>query len=699
MRFPIVLSLLFFFLHRGDAFLYRLFAAAEETPAAPPSSPQHGQAYPELQPTDLDELSSLPDDLFTLTSPLLSQAMSIGQQQLSALSTSSHAACSNATSISVLHPLCHRLSEQHNKMRLAMLLTNCHLARSQLSSYPCSADSDVEDCAAAMGRDAVAFGAYTLFLLHAESVCLHVLHRHAQEATVEVIASLFSATITTAKQLQAFQHDTRALSTSLLASLTSQYRDLSSFLTHLAANESSHYADIRDRAQELQSAQQDTLDSLRAQSDKLQGVLQAVARVGDEVQQGQQELGERQHAMGQQQLEQAEALKESRSLMHVMHEDQRAAGAAAIDALSSLLLLHGSLLAAQKETRSVLEELTSDVTAGFTGALSSLSTLSSQQKDAFAQSERGLSSLLQAQSSLHELQEQTRGGVQSVRADVERLRQEELEGFTRAGELISRMEAQAAKANSALQSVLGVVSDNVERILALDLAMLAELLRWSSILFYTCASTAFYVTTATKRTSGARSYVFLCILAAVLLERAAFSRDAAVDVSAYPHHVFLIRTALCTVCALLTLLSAAMYRDYAQLSFRMQQRTATAVDEHGRLIHRLLDSLIVTPPTPPLKYERHDVHHLSDDVVLADIVGDNAIVVPFDLDDRQRRITDFYTRTPSGVSAASTKRRSRRERHEAVAAVDDAAVASSAEKVKKARSRSRKSRKTQSSLY
>ena len=587
----------------SHAFFHRLFASADRrlallpTISRPPPDLPSPSAYSALEPTDLDALSSLSDDLFSLTSPLLTQALTLGQQQLSSLSPSSHPICSSATSTSVLHPLCVHLTDS-SKMRIAIALTNCHLARARLQFYPCADDDDPASCTSVIGRDAVAYTTYTQFYVHTDNVCLHVLRQHAQESTLAAITSLFSATINTAQQLHAFQRDTKTLSSALLTSLTTNYRNLSTFLDTLAANESTHYADIRDRAQLLHSAQQQALDTLQGQSEQLQGVMGGVTRVGEEVMEKQAELGQRQREMVELQQEQVDELGQARQQMRALHEDQRQAATAAIDALSSLLSLHQTLLTAQRESRAVLDDLTADVSAGFTGALSSLSSLSSQQREAFAQSQQSLTSLLEAQVDLQRLQEETKGRVQGVREEVELLRAEEVKGFARTGDHLHRMESHAAKAELALQRVLDTVSGNIERILALDLSMLGEMLKLSSILFYLAISVASWIITATERTHTARLYTFLAILIALLFERWLYHSVALTD---YPRYTFLTRAGLCAACGALTLLSAARYRDYTQLSYAMQQRNAALLQDNHRLIQQMLLSITpqVAMPPPP----------------------------------------------------------------------------------------------------
>ena len=705
---------LFLCLHltRSHAFLDQLFGVASASSAhsssqsttqkEPPSSPP----YPDLQSPDLDALTSLPDDLFSLTSPLHTQALSLGQQQLSSLSPSSHPVCSTAASLAVLYPLCQRLSDE-SKMRIAIGLTNCHLARARLQFYPCGESDDVVACSAVIGRDAVAYNTYTQFFVHSDNVCLHVMRQHAQEATMAVISSLFSATISTAQQLHSLQHDTQALSAALLSSFTSNYHNLSSFLDALAANESSHYSDISSRAERIHSSQEETLTSLHSQSRQLEGVIAGVNAVGQELLSQQTELGDAQRDMSRMQAEHRGELAEAKQQLGALHAEQREAAAAALEALSSLRSLHRSLASAQNETRAVLDGLTSDVSDGFGDALSSLASLSTQQREAFAASEQSLASLVEAQVGLQRLQEEVKGGVVGVREEVERLRAEELEGFVRTGDHLSRLESQAVKAETALRGVLDSVHGKVERILALDLSMLGELLKLGSIAFYLALASAAFVITATERTGAARLYVYAAMMGALMLERLLATRGVE-GTEGSRGYTTLIRVGLCTLCGLITLLSAAFHRDYSSLSYRLQQKNAQLLEQSQqrlqtieRLLHGDAGGAAIPPP-----YSEWEEGEEGAGLNKAELTGeDGEGLAPFVMDERQRLITQFFHSPHQQDGEATEKRQSRRTLHEQGKAEGGAAVRAASSSRRRvsdggqaARSRSRKSRKTLSSL-
>ena len=722
MRHPVRLSsalflpLLFLVLHLSgaDAFLEQLFGASAASPSPPSAAkkaPSSSSPYPELQTVDIDFLTSLPDDLFSLTSPLHTQALSLGAQQLSSLSPSSHPICSSAASLSVLYPLCRHLSDA-SKMRIAIGLTNCHLARARLQFYPCGDDEDVESCSAVLGRDAVAYTTYTAFFVHSDNVCLHVMRAHAQEATMAVISSLFSATIHTAEQLHSFQHDTQQLSAALLSSLTSNYRNLSSFLDTLAQNESEHYEDISQRAERIHHSQEEALTSLHSHSQQLHDVLSGVDRVGQELLSRQAELSDGQRELSEQQLQQRGDLQEARQQVQQLSVEQRQAAAAALDALTSLHSLHRSLHTAHNATRAVLDSLTSDVSVGFEDALSSLTSLSSQQREAFAVSERSLAALTTAQEGLRGLQEEVKLRVVGVREEVERLRAEEVEAFVRTGDHLHRLESQAAKAESTLRGALETVHGKVERILAMDLSMLGELLKLSSIAFYAALAVASYVITATERTGAARLYIYSAIGGALMLERLVQS-EAVAGPEKSPPYTFLIRAGLCAVCGLITLLTAASYRDYATLSYRIQQLNARALQESGerlQVIERMLHSQANVAAVPPPDYTEWEEGDGGEMLPGEGQEGEEWLI-PFEMDDRQRLITQFF-HGPGGEQAGGEgvkKRQSRRSLHDSGEGEGKAAVAARETSTSRrrvsdgtkaaSRSRSRRPRKTQSSVY
>ena len=697
---------LFCGLSRATAFsLLGLFTSSNSTNDTGHISQPAATSYssPPTLYSALSDLSSLPDDLFALTSPLVSQADSIGAKQLLDLSDSTDPLCRATTSTAALYPLCRQLTDA-TKTRIALQLTNCHLARSRLRYFPCTEDEAEADCASRLAVDPIAFSTYTAFYVHVDNICLHVSRQHVQEQTVEVIASLFAAAINTAQQLRQFRHDTQTLSSSLLATLTANYRNITSYIAGLAEAESERWDAMKQQADGVREAQLHILTAMSTESAQLSEQISAAHSVGLQVLDRQGELGARQERMLGKQDEQTHAIDEARQQLSGLRQEQQQAAAATIDALSSLVSLQEALLTVQQQTRGVVASLSSDIATGFDTAQTSLDTLSTSQQQAFGRSEAALSSLQSSHSELLAQQSEMGERVTAARAEVERLRAEEQLGFQRAEQSMERIAVGAAATEQRLQSILSLVSDRVERILALDYTLLGEVFKLSSLLFYACLAVASFFLTSTERTNAARLWVYTCMALAVALERALLSADSVAVLGRYGDWCFLIRAGLCLVTASVITLSASAYRDYGQMTYALQQHNQQLLQQSHSLLTAIQQQLNTGLPSPP----RYDDSPSSDESALpayredgqpeggvaGETVADEAV------DERQRLITDFLTPPPKAGRRGRALHRERVEVGRVDGGEGDTPV-SSARVAHRSRSRSTKgrSRKTKSSFY
>ena len=572
LRVAMLLSLLLLLslLHPTGGFLTKLFTSSQPATSAPPAASSPSPAP--LLTHELEALSSLPSALFSLTSPLLSQAAALGQEQLSALSrfsssSLSHPACA-AASVSALHALCAQLHDE-DKMRIAIALSNCHLARAQLPYHRCEAEDDVSDCAAAIGHDPVAYSTFTAFSLHVDNVCLHVMRLHAQEATVDAVASLFAAAISTAAQLRSFRLDASVMTEELREQMQAAYHNTSVSLQQLAQEERGRGEEASRRWEEERLRAVSFGQVLQRQEQQAAELLSGMHAVGQEVHAGQQEVRAGQVRLLRRQAEQLRAIDDGRQDVAKLREEQRSAATAAV---ASLLSLQASLLTAQQESRAALSLLSSDIASSFTTAFSALSALSAEQGEAFSSSRQQLVALLSSQSSLLSSQQQMQTAVAGVRQEVSTLRAEEESGLQRVGAALSRMEAQAVRTEQQLQSTLTELAGRLERLLSLDLSLLSELLSLSSLFFYCGLSLLLYGLTAAERTRAARLWSFGSLLGTAVLERAMLQAGLLESAGA-------LHLGLSCLCLLLLAASAALYRDLQQLSFTLLQRQACVMED------------------------------------------------------------------------------------------------------------------------
>jgi len=132
-----------------------------------------------------------------------------GKSQLEALAADT--TCS-ARAVDRLRGGCREMDDQ-SQSRLAVDFTNCHLAKSGLTTYECTSEMSLADCTKPMvdSAAALAFNAYTHFYTHAESMCFYLQSREFQRSTETLVDQLHASAQGTASQLDSLKKDTESL--------------------------------------------------------------------------------------------------------------------------------------------------------------------------------------------------------------------------------------------------------------------------------------------------------------------------------------------------------------------------------------------------------------------------------------------------------------------------------------------------------
>lgn len=128
-----------------------------------------------------------------------SESLSHGQKHLSRLQKWSETAQCWNEALTQFQSGCKHLSSV-DQSRLAIALTNCHLARSGHPIFPCSENQSIEECTRAM--DKADFIIYTEFFTNAISICFFIRNQRWQEDTELIINQLSVSSIETAMKLK-----------------------------------------------------------------------------------------------------------------------------------------------------------------------------------------------------------------------------------------------------------------------------------------------------------------------------------------------------------------------------------------------------------------------------------------------------------------------------------------------------------------
>lgn len=187
---------------------------------------------------------------------------------------------------------CVRANDQ-DKARLAIELTNCHLAQSGLAPIPCDSSSTLQSCTSAAGANPVAFSAYTTFFTHTDTMCsyleadvwaeesrnLLVQVLEASTSTVESMTSLTSLALATHTQLT---ETSEAISGSLEA-MTGSLKEIGES-SQMMANQLSIASETTKSLISGQEALGQRLeDTHRHTSSMLEGVASSTQALGEDL--------------------------------------------------------------------------------------------------------------------------------------------------------------------------------------------------------------------------------------------------------------------------------------------------------------------------------------------------------------------------------------------------------------------------------
>ena len=122
--------------------------------------------------------------------PAADQRAQAGKAQLEALLAVPDAERScHAAAVSRLEGGCSELDDDRHR-RLAIQFTNCHLERSGVTPFECEPHMSIAECTAPMYGDSNAFGAYTTFYTHTESMCFYLQSKEFQSTTERLVNAL-----------------------------------------------------------------------------------------------------------------------------------------------------------------------------------------------------------------------------------------------------------------------------------------------------------------------------------------------------------------------------------------------------------------------------------------------------------------------------------------------------------------------------
>lgn len=371
----------------------------------------------------------------------------------SAADVSDHA-CWGEAADTLLEDGCDRFTVA-DRVRVAALLTNCHLRRSGLEPVPCDPRAAADECARAMGRHpgGGAFSAYTSFYTHADTVCRFVRADSSRMRAADSVARVHAAVAA----LNGFAGEWREEADRVAHDTLDRVRDAGDAVERLAAasreeaaRQSRHAARLEEAHGRLARGQAQLYDASQAAASRA-----ALAAAAAE-----------EAAARQRQHEEAQA---------AWRRSATAVGEKLVGGQRDLGAAQEAALRAQRE----LLELQ-------TRASASLAALETRHAALAAATEEAA-------------------------RRVAELGSEQREQFQRARQAASAAEGRLA-------ALVGRCLDGIDRVLELDLEILSQLASMGAALFYAAAVPVALLLTTLERTRGARAALFFLLWAGWLSE-------------------------------------------------------------------------------------------------------------------------------------------------------------------------------------
>ncbi|XP_071784082.1 uncharacterized protein [Asterias amurensis] len=97
---------------------------------------------------------------------------------------------------------CKNLTDDEQSI-MALRLTNCHLEKAGLRTYPCDPSQNIQDCSQQLKGDVIAFNAYTVFFTHTHDMCYSLRIQVWQEQTEITVSRLAKSSEEVAVKMEA----------------------------------------------------------------------------------------------------------------------------------------------------------------------------------------------------------------------------------------------------------------------------------------------------------------------------------------------------------------------------------------------------------------------------------------------------------------------------------------------------------------
>lgn len=436
------------------------------------------------------------------------------------------------------------------------------------------------------------FPIFIQFKTSLDLMCGQVDHEFARRRSSEALERMVDATLHTTSAINQLQQHTQALGADLHGRMERSSSAVVELLSAHSIAESDRFAALSEATSKLERGQDGLLTHLTSHTTHLRDLLTDAQLMQRMINATSSDIAATQEEILELQTNTASTLGDTREELMRLKTSQQRHFEEALSSLSTLHSLSVALSAAQAASSAAVQQLSQDQEAAFSRAADALAVLHSDQAAAFASGARQIADMRAAQAELASTQAESLHVARDSSAALAALAAAQRAAFDRASGSLDRIHQQASAVEAKLGGMLADLQSMAQRLLTLNLDMLQEVFRVHSALFYVALAPVAYIASATERTKSSRFWLFLMLLATLVVELNLVSATQRFRLALTTPEFDAIRTrlrlALSTLSLLVVALSAVMHRDYDAMSHALHERNRRVIDNNHRMLHELL---------------------------------------------------------------------------------------------------------------
>ncbi|EFC50647.1 predicted protein [Naegleria gruberi] len=442
------------------------------------------------------------------------------------------------------------------RSKLAIQLTNCHLAKSGLKTFECTEMMTVEECTKDMISSPIAFNAYTEFSTHVDQICFYIKSESFQEESERLVEQLVNETENSLREIENLKEqsmnikETLSFSEEIQTRILQEQNKFDKALSLMKKLELEFYESLKKEFSHIHSMSKSLYEESKLISDEQSMMRQEVLNGFNHIDKSNQQLVT---SLEQSISHSTKIRKDQEHTLNILNSFQEKQSIISDNTVRSMknqkkllkgqqLLqnLQNSIAQITSSKLGIIEKYTTEIGSNIEISMKNQEILMEKQKEY----EIFIDKLKSEQVNLFKTAQKTL-----------------VEILSNSQETVQNINAQHEHVREILDGIIGI-SHNYT-------TLIGEFMDFKSFLFYFFSVIMSFLLTSTKCTSKARVYLLLLITVNYIIEKVLHSLIWNENI--YRNIRNQLRFASIVIGAVLLLRSIFFFRDYSHMSYQAVQ--------------------------------------------------------------------------------------------------------------------------------